>query len=466
MKCNHGSGMNIIVTDKSKLNIKKTKDKLQSWLSTDFAFKNGYEMQYHKIERKIYAEKYMNDGKADLTDYKFLCFNGEPKFCQVINDRNNEKRHLNYYDMNFKFIDISRIDFPNNPKLIDKKPKTFELMKEYAKKLSSDFKFVRVDFYEINGKVYLGELTFTPGAGRIAYKNPLHESYLGDMLDLNINLPKNKKVIYTCITKNYDILNNEQYYLNDYDYVCFTDDPSKKSKFWNMKIIPSYLKSLSSVKQARYIKTHPHEFFKDYDISVWVDATITIKDDFSELINDSVLLVPQHPSRDCIFEEAKKCIELKKDTLENINPQIAKYRKLKYPEHNGLAQTNILIRKHNNKQCIKLMEDWWKEIEQGSCRDQLSFNYALWKNKKTHITYLDKKIYNSKYFFWNTKHKNIAKKDNSNVLNTKESSIPIIKLKKKDKIKEPVIPPVLQIKPKQISIRDPKSSNSIKRTIY
>jgi len=409
LKCNHGSGMNIIVTDKSKLDIDKVKEKLNNWLNCDFSFRNGYEMQYHKIDRKIFAETYMNDGHSDLTDYKFLCFNGEPKLCQVINDRNNSNRHLNYYDMNFKFVNISRLDFPNNPTLIDKRPKCFKQMKEYAKKLAQEFKFVRVDFYEINGKIYLGELTFTPGAGRIAYKNPNDGIYLGNMLDLHINLPKNKKVIYTCITKNYDVLNENQYYLSDYDYVCFTDNPNLKSELWDIRQIPNGLKILSPVKQARYIKTHPHVFFKKYNLSVWIDATITIKSDFSELIDNNILQVPMHPDRNCLYSEARMCIKLKKDIKENINPQVEEYKKEGYPENNGLAQTNILIRKHNNKNCIKLMDDWWKEIKTKSCRDQISFNYVLWKNKDIEISYLDKKIFNSKYFFWNTKHEKVKK---------------------------------------------------------
>lgn len=184
MKCNHGSGMNIIVKDKSTLNINDAKTKLQKFMNDDFAFHVGYEMHYHDIPHKIFVEEYKNDGHGDLIDYKFICFNGTPKYCQVIGGRNDATRHLNYYDMNFNFVDLSRIDFPNNRKIHDVKPVNFDLMREYSKILSEDFKLVRVDFYEIDGKLYLGELTFTPGAGFFKYSDKNYNKIIGDLLIL------------------------------------------------------------------------------------------------------------------------------------------------------------------------------------------------------------------------------------------------------------------------------------------
>ena len=184
IKCNHGSAMNIIVKDKKtvkKDNINKT---LNKWLSIKYG-DLSYELFYNLIKPKIIIEPYLEDKEnGALTDYKFLCFNGEPKFVQVINDRNTKKFHLNYYDMNFNFVDISRTDIPNNKNFLDKKPSQFELMKEYATNLCKDFKLVRVDFYEINKKVYLGELTFIPASGKLTYKNPDTNLKFGNMLKL------------------------------------------------------------------------------------------------------------------------------------------------------------------------------------------------------------------------------------------------------------------------------------------
>jgi len=183
LKTNHGSHTNIVVKNKKidKVSSKKNFDK---WLSKDWTWW-GKEMAYKNIDRKIFAEQYMKDKvNGELTDYKFLCFNGNPTYCQVINDRGTKDFHLNYYDMNFNFVDISRTDVPSNKNKLDKKPENFEQMKEYAKKLSQDFNFVRVDFYEINNIVYLSELTFFPASGFCNYKNNKTDLMLGNMLKL------------------------------------------------------------------------------------------------------------------------------------------------------------------------------------------------------------------------------------------------------------------------------------------
>ena len=184
IKCNHGSGMNCIVRDKSKANKNDIFSKLNRWMKDDFTFRNGFESHYHWIDRKILIEEYKNDGHNDLIDYKFLCFNGKPIYCQVIGGRNDSTRHLNYYNMDFRLVNMCRTDFRNNPKILDAKPKQFEQMREYAFKLSNSFKFVRVDFYEINGKVYLGEMTFTPGVNHFKYANNNDNTKVGSFLKI------------------------------------------------------------------------------------------------------------------------------------------------------------------------------------------------------------------------------------------------------------------------------------------
>ena len=187
LKTNHGSHTNIIVKNNQNIDIQKIKEKLTEWMGRDWSWW-GYELFYKRIDRKIFIEKYMQDEnqKNSLIDYKFLCFNGKPKFCQVISDRFSNKKHLNYYDMNWNpQIRISRKDFPANYNIIHKRPKTFELMKEYSLKLSKDFKFVRVDFYEINGKLFFGELTFCPGAAYFKYTDDTIDFYFGNELNLS-----------------------------------------------------------------------------------------------------------------------------------------------------------------------------------------------------------------------------------------------------------------------------------------
>ena len=184
IKCNHGSGMNIIVKDKSKLNIEDAKGKLNRWMKDDFAFRNGFEAHYHDIPHKILVEEYKSNDSTGLYDYKFLCFNGKPIYMQIFADRFGLGRHMNYYDMDFNLISMARKDFKTDFNNDHKKPKNFDKMKEYAKLLSQNFKFVRVDFYEIEGKVYLGELTFTPGAMGFSYINSEDNIKVGNLLKL------------------------------------------------------------------------------------------------------------------------------------------------------------------------------------------------------------------------------------------------------------------------------------------
>ena len=184
LKCNHGYAYNIICRDKSELDIDDTKSKLRLWLDTPFG-ERSVEPHYLKIERKCYAEQYLkNEGYLELVDYKFLCFEGEPTYLQILTGRHTEDFHLNYYDMDGKFADISRTDVINNPNKLDTIPPHFELMKEYARALSKDFHFVRVDFYEVDGAVYLGELTFTPATGFIRWTDLSIDRKFGDMIKL------------------------------------------------------------------------------------------------------------------------------------------------------------------------------------------------------------------------------------------------------------------------------------------
>lgn len=183
IKTNHGSHTNIIVRN-GNINKVKARQRFTEWLSKDWSWW-GYELLYIPIPRKIFIEPLMTDGHNDLTDYKFLCFNGVPRYCQVISDRNNSDKRLNYYDLNWSpMYKICRTDFRSNYNLLDSKPSNFNQMIEYATKLSAEFKFVRVDFYEINGVTYFGELTFIPGAAYIQYTSDNIDYEFGNFLML------------------------------------------------------------------------------------------------------------------------------------------------------------------------------------------------------------------------------------------------------------------------------------------
>lgn len=177
LKTNHASSTNKIVVNKSNLNLQEEKIKFTRWLKTNYAFNKGFELHYGMIEPKIICEKYMGD---NLNDYKFFCFNGNPEFIWV--DVNRYKNHCrNTYDMNWNEL----------PFVIDKfdrvnvnKPLELDNMIELSRILSKNFSFVRVDFYEIDGMVYFGEMTFTSSSGRDPFSPDEYDYIYGEKLVL------------------------------------------------------------------------------------------------------------------------------------------------------------------------------------------------------------------------------------------------------------------------------------------
>ena len=135
---------------------------------------------------------------------------------------------------------------------------------------------------------------------------------------------------------------------------------------------------------TRKIKILAHNYLKEYDYSVWVDANIRILDNPKillnrYLINNDLAAYTHSEGRTCIYLEAEACIKLNKDDPIIIVNQMNKYRSQGYPEFNGLVVTGVLLRKHNDPNIIKAMEMWWEQIQQHSKRDQLSLNFVLWK---------------------------------------------------------------------------------------
>ena len=219
----------------------------------------------------------------------------------------------------------------------------------------------------------------------------------------------NDKVVYTCITNDYDTLLEPTYVSSGFDYICFTDNPNLTSNIWKIKSLPNEVNELSQIKKQRYIKINADKVVGKYDLSIWVDGNVSLIGDLNELLeqtleDDCSIYIPNHPQRNCIYDEANMVIRIKKDTKENVLSQINGYEGEGFPKNYGLVQSNIIIRKHNNKDCIKIMESWFNELRDKSHRDQLSFNYVLWKNQDVKVEYLDKNIYKSKWFKWNCIH--------------------------------------------------------------
>ena len=194
LKGTHGCGYNLICKDKSKLNIQEAKKLAKKWMNSKYAYVAA-EVQYDKMEPKLIIEKFIEgiDGEV-ATDYKVFCFNGIPKLTMVCEGRGENQRAKYYFYNNVWEI----IPYNNDSKEIisqgkkehTKKPISFDDMIKYSRKLSNPFPFVRVDFYDVNGKPILGEMTFTPCGGIDSRLDPKVDKLMGDL----IRLPKKYKV--------------------------------------------------------------------------------------------------------------------------------------------------------------------------------------------------------------------------------------------------------------------------------
>lgn len=162
LKANHGSGWNIICTNKSNLNVRDAKRKLSKWLRTNY-YNIGKEYQYREIKPKILCETYIeNTSQNPLTDYKIFCFSGKPRFVQVDFDR-FAKHTRSYYDINWELIPFTILYPVSKKKLL--KPESLDEMLAISEKLSQDMLFARIDLYYYKKQVYFGEITFHPEGG-------------------------------------------------------------------------------------------------------------------------------------------------------------------------------------------------------------------------------------------------------------------------------------------------------------
>lgn len=186
LKCNHNSGTGMcICRDKSKLDIEKVKAELRKGLKENY-FMRWREWPYKNVPRKILAEKFMVDESGtELKDYKIFCFNGEPRYCQVISDRNTDEK-IDFYDMHWKRLVglVGLNDKVHNSEYAIPCPESFEDMKQMASLLAKNIPFSRIDFYEINHQAYFGEITFFPATGFGNFNPREWNVKMGDMITL------------------------------------------------------------------------------------------------------------------------------------------------------------------------------------------------------------------------------------------------------------------------------------------
>ena len=182
LKCNHDSGSVKVITDKSKINKDELKKFFEDRLKLNpYVF--GREYPYKDVKPCIMAEKFMTpDDEDDIRDYKFFCFNGKPEIMFIATDRSTDVK-FDFFDMDFNHLDITNIHEQSG--LDIQKPAMFDQMKEIAAKISKGMKFVRIDLYEISGKIYFGEFTFFHGGGFWPMNPNEWEYKLGQLIDIS-----------------------------------------------------------------------------------------------------------------------------------------------------------------------------------------------------------------------------------------------------------------------------------------
>lgn len=184
LKCTHDSGGLVIVKDKNTLDKAAAKEKIEKCLKRNFYYA-GREWPYKNVKPRVLAEEYMEDSKtAELRDYKFFAFNGKVKALFIASERQkeNEETKFDFFDAEYNHLPV-RNGHPN-AEIPPEKPENFEKMKELAGKLSEGIPHLRVDFYEVDGKIYFGELTFSHWSGMVPFEPDEWDKTFGDWIEL------------------------------------------------------------------------------------------------------------------------------------------------------------------------------------------------------------------------------------------------------------------------------------------
>lgn len=182
IKCTHDSGGLVICNDKAKLNIKEAKKKINNSLKKNY-FWSGREWPYKNVKPRVLVEKMLPELDGDVIDYKFMCFDGKVRLIFTCSERRSKDGlKVTWFTPDWKQLDFTR-HYPSSKKKIDK-PKNLNLMIKIAEELSRGIPFVRIDLYNIDGKIYFGEYTFYPGTGLEEFEPEEWDEKIGEMLVL------------------------------------------------------------------------------------------------------------------------------------------------------------------------------------------------------------------------------------------------------------------------------------------
>jgi hypothetical protein len=182
LKATHGSSMNLIVTDKSSINWTIWNNIMRCWLKQNI-YADGREWPYKDVKPQIICENYIETNREDLKDYKYFCFNGEPKYIQVDGERYTNHKRV-YYDLSWNIQPFQYGHYKNEYQA--DRPNSLMEMNKIAQDLAKPFPFVRIDFYNVKKQIVFGEITFFPDSGFEIFTPDKYDFVLGE----NLILPK------------------------------------------------------------------------------------------------------------------------------------------------------------------------------------------------------------------------------------------------------------------------------------
>lgn len=197
---------------------------------------------------------------------------------------------------------------------------------------------------------------------------------------------KTKVVVYTSIFGDYDPLIDPLYKSENCEYYAITDQDIPINSVWKKYDTSSIdgFEKMDDYHKSKFCKMHPHILFPGYDFSIWVDGNVQIVADLYPLvdrINDKHCIAAfQNPFHDCIYTETRYNICQNNVSIDGLLNQVEGYRQEGFPMHFGMRELTIIVREHNNKHCIDIMNDWWEQVNLFTMRDQISLPYVIWKN--------------------------------------------------------------------------------------
>jgi hypothetical protein len=205
--------------------------------------------------------------------------------------------------------------------------------------------------------------------------------------------------VYTALFGGYDVL-QEPVAETTCDFICFTDDPSLRSRTWKIVHLPL---TMEPALMNRHVKLHPHLYLAGYQTSIYVDANLRVRRDPASLVDTYLaarpFAAPRHPVRNCVYDEIQQCISTGKTDARSGHAQADRYRREGYPAGNGLSENRVLIRRHHDPTVTSLMDAWWTELMAGVKRDQACLQVVCWR-QRFELQFMDEDILCGRHFLY------------------------------------------------------------------